>query len=56
MGNQEWSTIGTQDPGRRQKNKTHNTQHRKLKRRATMTSPKTVGEPMCSGMKPQKSS
>jgi len=27
MGNQEWSTIGTQDPGRRQKNKTHNTEN-----------------------------
>jgi len=52
MGNQEWTIqrhwqhLGTQDTGRRQiKQKT---QHRKLKRWATRTTPKNEGELRCS--------
>ena len=39
-------TLGTQDTGRRQAKQ--KTQHRKLKRWETQSSPKTAGEPRCS--------
>jgi len=42
------ATLGTQDTGRRQTKQ--KTKHRKLKRLATQTPPKTGGEPRCSRM------
>jgi len=44
---QTLATFGTQDTRRRQTNHKTATQHRKLKRWATQTPPKTEGQPRC---------